>query len=89
MELLELKHLQTVENKLDLLLTMIEQIANAKSEPKETDTTPLSQNETCRYLKCSRSTLWSHIKNGLLQPRLIGGKKYFLKSDLLKMGVSQ
>jgi len=41
--------------------------------------------EAAKILKCSESTLCNWEQNGLLNPKRLGGKKYYRYTDLVKL----
>ncbi|MDB5200039.1 MAG: DNA-binding protein [Chitinophagaceae bacterium] len=44
----------------------------------------LSVEETCLFLKCSKTTLHKFKKDGLLQARRIGRRIFFLKEEIIE-----
>jgi len=44
----------------------------------------MTTKETCKLLKVNRITLWRWDKSGKVQSVIVGGKRYYRRSDLLK-----
>lgn len=75
-------NIQIVVNVADLKEAFLEW-ANELKQPEEERF--LSIDETCQMLKCDKSTLWRWRRDGLIRKRSIGGKVYYLQSDVKKM----
>jgi hypothetical protein len=58
---------------------------NAKSEPPRVQETeqPISQSDAVAFLGKSRQTLNAWRKKGIITGHVLGGRVYFLKSELL------
>jgi excisionase family DNA binding protein len=57
--------------------------------PKKDDEVYLSRCEAAEFLKCSKGTLHNWQKSGRLTPIIIGKKRLYPKSLLLKSSINQ
>jgi hypothetical protein len=60
---------------------------NKKSEKPKTEEL-MTVEETCLFLKCSKTTLHKFKKDGLLQARRIGRRIFFLKEEIIESAKS-
>ena len=56
---------------------------NNKNEKPEGEE-PMTVEETCKFLGCSKVTLHKYKKTGLIKARRIGRRIYFLKHEILE-----
>jgi hypothetical protein len=56
----------------------------SSSEPNIQVETPISQPEAVKFLGKSRQTLIAWRKKGIIKAHTLGGRVYFLKSELLE-----
>jgi|25_taG_2_1085351.scaffolds.fasta_scaffold08397_1 predicted DNA-binding transcriptional regulator AlpA len=62
------------------------ELQNLNSRPSEASSEKnnlLTRKETKELLQTSYTTLWSYSKQGFLKPKRIGGRVYYLKSEIL------
>ena len=76
---------EIIETKLDRIEAMLEQMAKQKPEPKKQEPEqPIDQEEAIKFLGKSRQTLTAWRKKGIISAHKLGGRIYYLKSELLK-----
>jgi predicted DNA-binding transcriptional regulator AlpA len=89
MDLSELQGNTLIILKAEDLQNFVENLANrfliSRSEPAKNQETeqPISQPEAIEFLGKSRQTLTSWRRKGIIQAHILGGRVYFLKSELL------
>ena len=73
------------DEQVQALAESLSQKVLAKVAENQTADTLLTQAEACEYYHIDRVTLWRWVRDGVLVPKRIGRKKYYVKEQLAQI----